>query len=343
MSRPDLSGATIGGHFDLKSRLGSGHFGDVYFCENTLLGHESALKVIPVKASNPAGPELEAKLLNLSNHAHIVKVRSATHWQDAAGADFLLIEMEYVPGGSLEDAIRREVSLGELTSVMKNVLFALDHAHPEVIHRDVKPANILLGGGGKLSDFGIAMLSSTGATASNYLYNLNLAPECLPPTKTFNVSTDVFAAGLAFQRGLNLITDWRETLRKIPGLRSKMADGTLVKTLGFHVRVPTRLRKIVSTACAKDPAKRYPTAAAFRDALESTKILRDWRRANPDTWQCEYNGLSEELSISVNRGRNRIEYLRNGRRKTAFSKAIIGRAQAERYVYEIIARTTLAP
>ena len=57
--------------------------------------------------------------------------------------------MEYVPGGSLENAIKREIPIGELLSLMKNVLFALDHAHTEIIHRDFKPANILLGGGGK--------------------------------------------------------------------------------------------------------------------------------------------------------------------------------------------------
>ena len=62
-------------------------------------------------------------------HEHIVAVRSAAYWQDATARDYLLIEMEYVPGGSLEDAIAREISLGELLALMKNILFALDQAH----------------------------------------------------------------------------------------------------------------------------------------------------------------------------------------------------------------------
>lgn len=342
MTRPDLSGGTIGGHFKLSKRLGSGYFGDVYLCQNTLVGRESALKVVGVKAADKDALALEAKLLNLTAHDHIVRVRSAAYWQDTETHDHLLIEMEYLPGGSLEDAIAREVSLGQLVAIMKNVLFALDHAHPDVIHRDVKPANILLGGGGKLSDFGIAMVAATGARASNLQYNLNLAPECFPPTSEFNVATDVFAAGLAFLRALNLIVDWRGVIRSIPDARGKMTAGTFVKALGTHPRVPSPFKKIVTRACAKQPSKRYASAAAFRDALEALKILRDWQRCDPDTWRCEYDGGQEELLICEKRGAFQIDYTRKGRRKASYHREGLSRADAERAIYEIIAQTTLS-
>ena len=340
MSRADLSGSVIAGHFDLKTRLGSGHFGDVYLCENTLLGHQSALKVIPLKASGTSTPALEAKLHNLSTHAHIVKVLSATEWQDAAGKDHLLIEMEYVPDGSLEDAIKREIPIGELLSLMKNVLFALDHAHTEIIHRDVKPANILLGGGGKLSDFGIAMVAATGASANNYQYTLNLAPECFPPSKSFNVQTDVFAAGLTLLRALNLITDWRATLIAIPDVLNQMKAGKLIIALGFHSRVAPQLRKVVKRACAKLPAKRYASAAAFRDALEALTVLRDWERVGPDTWECNHRGGIEEITIRGKGGGFDVDYRRKSRRKAALHKSGLTQAQAFDYVYELIAATT---
>lgn len=340
MSRPDLSGSLIAGHFDLKTRLGSGHFGDVYLCENTLLGHQSALKVIPLKASSTSTPALEAKLHNLSTHAHIVKVLSATEWQDAAAKDHLLIEMEYVPGGSLEDAIKREIPIGELLTLMKNVLFALDHAHAEIIHRDVKPANILLGGGGKLSDFGIAMVAATGASASNYHYNLNLAPECFPPTKVFDIQTDVFAAGLTLLRALNLITRWQAKLVTIPGVINQMKAGTLIGALGFHPRVPVQLQKVIKRACAKLPTKRYASAAAFRDALEALSVLRDWERIGPDRWECSYKGGVEEITISPKGGAFEVDYLRKGRRKKALHKAGLTQPQAFDYAYGLIASTT---
>lgn len=337
-----MSGTIIAGHFDLKTRLGSGHFGDVYLCENVLLGHESALKVIPLKTSSASTPALEAKLHNLSTHAHIVKVLSATEWQDTAGKEYLLIEMEYVPGGSLEDAIKREISIGELLLLMKNVLFALDHAHPDIIHRDFKPANILLGGGGKLSDFGIAMVAATGASASNYQYTLNLAPECFPPSKTFNTQTDVFAAGLTLLRALNLITNWRVTLIAIPNVLNQMKTGTLIGSLGFHPRVPSQLQKVVKKACAKLPAKRYASAATFRDALEALTVARDWERVGQDTWECSYRGGIEEITIHAKGVGFDVDYWRKGRRKKAFHKAVQSQPQALNYVYELIGATTFA-
>jgi serine/threonine-protein kinase len=346
VSRPDLSGTTVGGHFVLKKRLGSGHFGDVYLCDNTMMAHVSALKVVPIDPANSNTPELEAQLLNLSHHAHIVKVRSAAVWEDSAGHKYLLIEMEYVPGGSLEDAIKREIPLGELVSLMKNVSFGLDHAHPTVIHRDVKPANILLGGGGQLSDFGIAMVAATGASVSNLQYVLNRAPECFPPTATYDVSTDIFAAGLTLFRAVNLIANWKGTLLTAfgspGGVLSRMQAGTLVDGLAFHPRVPKRLQKVVKTACAKQPSKRYPTAAAFRDALEGLKIARDWRRIAPDTWECLYNGSSEQLIITSKGTTWEVDYRRNGRRKTARHRAGLSQGDALKYVYQLIAETTLS-
>lgn len=345
MSRPNLSGTTVGGHFALKKRLGSGHFGDVYLCDNTMLAHESALKVVPIDPAASNAPALEAQLLNLSQHAHIVKVRSAAVWEDSAGTKYLLIEMEYVQGGSLEDAIAKEIPLGELISLMKNVLFALDHAHPGVIHRDVKPANILLGGGGQLSDFGIAMVAATGASVSNLQYVLNRAPECFPPSSTYDVSTDIFAAGLTLFRGLNLITNWKGSLLSAftnpPGVISRMQAGTVVDGLGFHPRVPKPLQKIVKRACAKVPQKRYPTAAAFRDALEGLKVARDWRRIAPDTWECLYGGTSEQLIISTKGGAFEVDYTRNGRRKVPKHRGGLTHSEALAYVYELIADTTL--
>ncbi len=347
MSRPDLSGTVVGDHFALKSRLGSGHFGDVYLCENAILAREAALKVVKIDPNNANTAVLEAQLLSLSQHSHIVKVLSAAGWTNQSGELHLIIEMEYVPGGSLEDAIKKEISIGDTVKIIKNVLFALDHAHPDIIHRDVKPANILLGGGGKLSDFGIALLTTTGVSVSELQYVLNKAPECFGPSNTFSVATDIYAAGLTLLRTLNLVTDWKGTLLSTFGSASdvtaRMRAGTLVAGLGFHPRVPSALTKIIKRACATNPTKRYVTASAFRDALEALKIARDWRRTTPEKWECEFQGKVEQLIVAKKTLAFEVTYTRNGRRKTEFTRSFADEDGATKYVYEIIAANTLAP
>lgn len=341
-TRPDLSGRTIAAKFKLEKRLGQGHFGDVYFGEQTVVGRQFALKVVPVSPSTHDASALEARLLNLSKHPHVVAVRSAEYWQDANGRDFCLIEMAYVPGGNLQDLIDRGAPIGELIECMKNVLFALDHAHGlDIVHRDVKPANILLGEGGKLSDFGIAMVSATGASASEYIYGGNLAPECQGTSPIFTPASDVFAAGLTLLRGLNLISNWGATLAAVSNIGVKMGSGAFVPELGFHSRVPSSLKKIVRKACAPTASKRYTSAAAFRDALEKLKIARNWTPSSNDSWSCLHKGGEEVLTISLGRSGYNVDYKRNGRRKVEACRTGLTRNAALQHVYEVIADTTL--
>jgi serine/threonine-protein kinase len=341
--RPDLSGNRIASKFKLHKRLGQGHFGDVYLGEHTVVGREFALKVIPVSPSNYDASALEAKLLNLSSHPHIVEVRSAEYWRNPKGEDFCLIEMEYVEGGNLQDMISADAPIGDLLEVMKNVLFGLDHAHSlDVIHRDVKPANILLGAGGKLSDFGIAMVSASGASASEYIYGGNLAPEAQKIPREFTRASDIFAAGLTLLRGLNLIQDWGAERTRIPNFADKMKSGAFVGELGFHARVPGPLKKIVRKACAIAPEKRYPSAAAFRDALERLKVLRNWRRTGATTWECTFNGTPERLDIRAEKKGFAVDYYKGSRRHRGGCRSNMTEAAANKHVAVTIAETTLA-
>lgn len=340
MSRPNLSGTVVASKFHLERRLGQGHFGDVYLVEHTVLGRRAALKIVPVDASTKDAKALEAKLLSLSNHPHIVKIYSAEYWKSGSGSDFFIIEMEYVPGGDLQGLIQRGSSIPEMIGYIKNILFALDHAHPDVIHRDIKPANILLGGGGKLSDFGIALVSSTGLSASPFTYNGNLAPECYSVPPDFSPLSDLYAVGLTLFRCSNMVTNWRTARFSVPDWRAKMADGTFLSTLGYHPRVPKKLRTIINKACAKNPLKRYTSAATFRDALEALKIDRDWRATSSNRWQCEFDGSIEEINIKSVKNTFSVDYTRGGRRKAVFCKSALTQPDAERYAFNLIASTT---
>jgi serine/threonine-protein kinase len=188
------------------------------------------------------------------------------------------------------------------------------------------------------------MIAATGVSVSNLQYVLNRAPECFAPSNTFDVATDIYAAGLTLFRALNLMTDWKGTLLStfgnVPGVLSKMKAGTLVAGIGFHPRVPHQLRKIVKKACANQPAKRYASAAAFRDALEDLKLARNWERISPESWKCQYKGSSEQLIINPARAAFEVNYTRNSRRKMAFHESGLTQTQATEYVYQLIAETT---
>jgi serine/threonine-protein kinase len=304
------------------------------------VGRQFALKIVPASEPND-DVSLEAKFLNISSHPNIVQIKSAEYWSDNLGKPYFLIEMEYVSGGNMQSMINKGCTIFDIVKLMKNVFFALDHAHPKLIHRDIKPANILLGGGGKLSDFGIAMLASSGLSPSTKFYNRNLAPECCGASPSFSVASDIYAAGLTLLRGLNLISDWKASLAAIPNWRAKMAAGALIQALGFHTRVPVKLKKIVTKACASDPKKRYSSAAAFRDALESLIILRDWKSEATDRWSCIHAGAREEIIIDSANKTFRVQYFRNGRRKLAQCSDFLVYTEAERFAYHTISQSSL--
>lgn len=340
MSRPNLSGETVADKYALAERIGFGHFGDVYIANHVVLKRRSAVKLIPVKGKMASMAELEPYLQHLTKHAHIVEVKAAERWVNG-NEQFILIEMEYLPGGSLQGAIEANISIPHLAEVLKNVLFALEHAHGAgVVHRDVKPANILMSNGGKLSDFGIAMIDTTGASASEYVYNGNLAPECVKSWK-FTAQSDIFATGLTLFRGLNLITNWRELQDAIPNWNECVEAGALVATIGFHPRVPQRVRRIVRRACHADPARRFATAADFRDALEKIHFARNWRHVEPGLWACDYEGAEERICVENVKGKHDVVYTRNGRRKAEECRWRLSFDDAHAHLFDLIAKTSL--
>lgn len=153
--------------FDFKRRLGSGYFGEVWQAVDTGLGCEVALKCIPPdKIINQGNFFQEAQVLKASEHANIVQVYDTGTLSDGR----IYVSMEYLAKGSLEDEARgAPIALSRAKRLMVDVLRGLGHAHDQgIVHRDVKPANILIGdaGQGKLSDFGLALPDISTTTLS---------------------------------------------------------------------------------------------------------------------------------------------------------------------------------
>jgi serine/threonine protein kinase len=159
---PGLTGQTLG-RYHILALLGEGGMATVYKSYDNRLERDVAVKIIRTDQFAPAVLERilkrferEAKALARLSHPNIVKVHD---FGDFEGAPFLV--MEFLPGGTLKQRLGQPMPWREAVKLLQPVAETLDYAHSQnVIHRDVKPANILLTQWGQpmLTDFGIAKI-----------------------------------------------------------------------------------------------------------------------------------------------------------------------------------------
>jgi hypothetical protein len=243
--------------YELHAQLGEGDFGAVYRAYQTSVGREVAVKVIrPEYANRPVFVrrfEAEAQFVAQLEHPHIVTLYD--YWRDPDGA-FLV--MPLLSGGSLADALRRGPwNLGPALRLLEQVGGALSYAHRNgIVHRDVKPGNVLLDeeGNAYLSDFGIASRVTDevgGLLTSSLAY---LAPEELRG-EPLTPSSDIFALGVLV---LELLTGVRPAGRELPVLTDVRPD------------LPAELDEVVARATDDDPARRYDRVEDLLRALRQS-------------------------------------------------------------------------
>jgi Serine/threonine protein kinase len=162
-----LALGTLLGSYEIGAPLGAGGMGEVYRARDIRLDRTVAIKVLPKQLSNdPVSKqrfEREAKTISSLNHPNICALYDVGH-QD--GIDYLV--MECVEGGSLAERLQKgPLPLDQVLKYGAQISFALDQAHRSgVVHRDLKPGNIMLTPtGAKLLDFGLAKPSAPLATA----------------------------------------------------------------------------------------------------------------------------------------------------------------------------------
>ncbi|MEV6342119.1 serine/threonine-protein kinase [Actinoplanes sp. NPDC051851] len=261
MIRP---GVTLGGRYRLEERIAGGGMGDVWRGTDDVLGRTVAVKILlPALLDEPGFAERfrgEARTMATINHPGVVDVYDYGSDQQLA---FLV--MEYVEGDALSRTLSR---VGRLTPARTMALVAqaadaLQAAHANgIVHRDVKPGNLLVRPNGTLvlTDFGIArsalvgQLTVAGAVLGTASY---ISPE-QAAGDTATPASDVYALGVVAYQCLSghrpfdgatpieiAMKHVRETPRPLPG------------------DIPPAVRAIVERALAKDPAARWPSAAAM--------------------------------------------------------------------------------
>src|SRR5918997_5907549 len=203
MASSTATGNLLAGRYRVIDRLGSGGMAVVYLAEDERLGRRVAVKRLHADSPEDTAKRFsrEARLGASLNHPNVVTV-----YDTVTDEGTVVIVMEYVDGESLADALRRgPVEPDETVRILRGVAAALDHAHQNgIVHRDVKPANILLGkeGGAKLVDLGIATavegtrITRSGSVMGTAAY---MAPEQLDGMDT-GPHTDVYAlASVAYE------------------------------------------------------------------------------------------------------------------------------------------------
>ncbi len=264
---PDLSGCALDDRYELHALIGEGAFGRVYKGWDRRLERIVAVKVIkPWWAEDPdwAGNfEREARLLARISHPGIVQIF------DVGQADQgLYYVSELVDGESLAARLKQgTVAPWEAASITEQLCSALAKAHVErVIHRDVKPANILMSTDGrvKVGDFGVARLaegSTDGASATIVGTPRYMAPEQARGRRA-TPATDIYSVGIVLY----------EMLAGSPPFTERSAVELALRHVHdrpapLPAATPRELEEIVNRALAKEPTQRYRDGAAMAAAL----------------------------------------------------------------------------
>ncbi len=253
---------------------GKGSFGDLWLATDTLLERPVAVKC-PKGAPDPRLRQrflAEARVLARLNHPNITQIYDALFDE---GEDRFYLVMEYVDGKDLAEIIRRgtPLPLDWVLDVAEGVLQALRYAHEQgMVHRDVKPANVIIGDDVKLTDFGLATLRSilgkgAGFVAGTPAY---MAPEQIEG-RAIDGRADLYALGVLL---FEMITGGRLPFEYTD--QTEMLDAHLhanpPPVSQFAPAVPPQLEELVSRLLAKDPEDRYPSAEAVMNALDAVQV-----------------------------------------------------------------------
>jgi serine/threonine-protein kinase len=264
---PDLSGSALDERYELHAVIGEGAFGRVYRGWDRRLERTVAIKMIkPWWAEDPEWAdsfEGEARLLARISHPGIVQIFDVGHAPEG-----LYYVSELVEGESLARRLARgPIDAEEAAGIAEQLCRALGEAHAErVIHRDVKPANILISTDGsvKVGDFGVARLaegSTDGASATIVGTPRYMAPEQARGRQA-TPATDIYSVGVVLY----------EMFAGAPPFTERSAVELALRHLRdqpppLPAGTPAALDQIVARALAKEPAERYANGEAMADAL----------------------------------------------------------------------------
>jgi WD40 repeat protein/DNA-binding SARP family transcriptional activator len=275
----ELQGEPLRG-YRLLEQIGEGAFGVVYRATQPQIGREVAIKAVPPELANHPDFvrrfEREAQIVARLEHPHIVPLYD--YWREPDAAYLI---MRFLRGGSLEQLLAEgPLDTEQASRILDQVAAALSAAHRQgVVHRDVKPGNILLDeeGNAYLTDFGVALDAGAPEKASGTLMRgtpAYLSPEQirLDPATPFS---DVYALGIVLYEMLTAAHPFDET--SMQALLDRHLRDPLPPVRATRPDLPPAIEDVIARATTKDTEARFSdaleVAAAFRAAVEDVPTL----------------------------------------------------------------------
>src|SRR5688572_20179687 len=266
--------AALAERYEIGRELGRGGMSLVYLARDLRHDRDVALKILRPDIASSLGTDRflrEIRIEAALQHPHILPLHDS-----GTAAGLLYYVMPFVPGETLRDRLHREKQLPvpDALRIAREVADALDYAHSHnVVHRDIKPGNILLSAGhAVVADFGIARAIT--AAVGDHVTEAGLAvgtPEYMSPEQATGETiidgrSDLYALGCVLY----------EMLTGDPPFRGRTVQATLARHLHdpppsvriTRSQVPPAVERAVMTALAKVPADRFATATDFARALD---------------------------------------------------------------------------
>jgi len=314
--RADLAGRTIGGHRIL-GVIGRGGMGTVYLAEQLSLHRKVAFKALKrgLARDEKARTQFQKEAVSAAriSHTNIVQV-----YDIAEDQGIQYIAMEYVQGVSLRRMMRQEgaISVPEAIGIVRQILTALTKAHQEnVIHRDVKPENVLIDQDGvvKVADFGLATILEGDADARDEVRKgtpYYISPEHTRGDPT-DARSDIFSVGATLY---HMVTGKPPFSGDTPKeILDNALSETQIPASERNPDVPARLSAFIDRAMAKSPDERFQTAKDANAELAAiqTSVLKGGSATDTfssEEWQDAFHDAFEAS------GAQQVQELAQGRR-----------------------------
>jgi serine/threonine protein kinase len=302
-----MIGKTVG-HYQITAKLGAGGMGEVFLAQDTRLERKAAIKFLPADVA--ADPERrsrflsEARAASALNHPHVCIVYDVGETEDG----FPFIAMEFVAGQSLDVVAKQNpLEISRVVEIGVQVADALDAAHASrIVHRDVKPANIILNDRGqvKVLDFGLAKRLPQGTERTEVTQDLQHTqqgqvvgtPSYMSPEqalgKDLDHRSDVFSMGVVLYKLLTGQTPFGG------GNLSEIVNNIVhehppaIARLNYNV--PPELERITLKCLQKSPDRRYQTARELMVDLRN--LARDLERGTDATEPAMFSRLETSLA-----------------------------------------------